>query len=428
MIAVNDLPVGNRSDAIKYDTMTTTPEAGVPAPVTTEDLFPAGLLRRAMSDGHVARRTSDDGRLSIYNYTAACHYAGAWNEATLSCRGLIVDEAGRIRARPFGKFFSPSDPHAPLPPVGADLYVTDKWDGSLGIVYRDLSGDVRVATRGAFASEQALEATRIWREKYRDVEIPPGITPLVEIVYPENRVVVDYGGRRDLVLLAVIDIATGADLPPASFGWPGPVAARRSFGSLQELAARMSGERPDQDPEEGFVVRFDTGPGAPHVRYKLKWPAYVELHKVITGLNATRVWTAAAVRRASGLDLPTKLIAHRLHLSPETVEGLLGHTDPVAALIEVVPDEFHGWIEEQLARMESEVDDRIALYEHLVRQAAESGGSAREFAEAAKRLAAEHGVRVGPIFALRHGKPEALLSIWLDFKPAADVVPDRAPP
>jgi RNA ligase len=84
--------------------------------------------------------------------------------------------------------------------------VFDKMDGSLGILYPTSQG-MAVATRGSFTSEQALKATEILHEKYPEwaqitydwfrsnfdanwYEV--NYTDLVEIVYPENRIVVDY--------------------------------------------------------------------------------------------------------------------------------------------------------------------------------------------------------------------------------------------
>lgn len=112
-------------------------------------------------------------------------------------------------------------------PSGAPMIVTAKWDESLGTLYTALGGTKRISTRGSTRSDQALEGTRIWREKYEGLEFGPGVTPLFEIVYPSNRIVVAYRGMRDLVLLAVIDNATGADLPLERFDWPGPQARRR---------------------------------------------------------------------------------------------------------------------------------------------------------------------------------------------------------
>ena len=42
----------------------------------------------------------------IYNYSRSCTLEGVWNEATLQCRGIIVDKDYNILARPFEKFFN----------------------------------------------------------------------------------------------------------------------------------------------------------------------------------------------------------------------------------------------------------------------------------------------------------------------------------
>lgn len=383
------------------------------------DIVDEGLLARAVADGYVTVR-SEDG-LIVYNYTAAAQYSGVWNEATLACRGLIADAGGRIIARPFGKFFNHDEPQAPVPPDGVPMVVTEKWDGSLGILYTALDGSKRISTRGSTRSDQAWEATRIWREKYEGVYFGPGVTPLFEIVYPSNRIVVDYRGMRDLVLLAVIDNATGADLPLERFDWPGPQADQIRFETLADLVVHMEGPRPGCDLREGFVVRFDTGPAAPHPRIKMKWTDYLELHKIVTGLTHTTVWRVAAVRALVERGMPTKRIAARLHLDASTVEGMLRQPDTVEALLDVVPNEFHGWIKGTLAQFEREAAARIDLSESLViRAAAESDGTDRGFAAAAQRLAADNGLHPGILFALRRGKPEAYASIWWDLKPDAD--------
>ncbi len=391
------------------------------------DIADLGLLESAIADKHITARTTAEG-LTVYNYTARAQYSEAWNQATLACRGLIADHRGRVLARPFPKFFAPSESCAPEVPKKGPMHVTDKWDGSLGIAYRHPDGDTRISTRGSLESEQAIEATRIWQERYAGVEIEPGITPLFEIVYPQNRIVVNHGEMRDLVLLAVIDITSGTDLPLDRFEWPGPMAGSRKFASLNDLADHMARPRPDHHPEEGFVVRYDTGDSQPHLRFKMKWPAYVEQHRVVTGLNRRHIWTAAAVLDAARRGISPKHIAARLRLPPETVTGLLDQPEnPIEAIRSVMPEEFHGWIDGTLAAVTAEARERITLYEGLTEQAAtESRGQGdREFAEAAQRLAAHHDLPVGPIFALHKKKPEAHLAIWADLRPPAD--PESGP-
>ena len=388
-------------------------------------LVDGSLLSDAIDEGLVSVRS--DGDLRIFNYTPRATYSRRWNRATLLCRGLIVDAEDRVVARPFPKFFGAGEPDAPTVPEGLPMVVTEKLDGSLGIAYHHPNGGVRLATRGSLSSDQAVEATRIWNEKYRHVRFGYGITPLFEIIYPANRVVVDYGGMRDLVLLAVVDMRTGADLPIGCLDWPGPVAEMHEVGSLAELADHVatSGE----SAREGYVVRFNAGPHRPHVRFKLKFPEYVVTHRIVTGLTSLRVWEVAAVADAMERGLDAKTMSVRLRMNPETVEAIANRgPDPVSGLRADLPEEFWPWYDGVVVEYGAAAGRRVEQYESLVRQArAESGGAGgRGFAEAALRLSSEHGLASGPLFALNKGHAETYASIWTQFRPTdGGDVPER---
>ena len=175
----------------------------------------------------------------IYNYTNKTQYEGYWTPETLICRGLILDEVGDVVARGFSKFFNYPSPQTMSIPV-EPFVVTEKIDGSLGILYY-LDGQAFIATRGSFTSRQALEGTAMLREQ--EIEHVEGVTPLFEVVYPENRIVVDYGDRRELTLLAAICNETGVDrqLPRYS----GPVVSRHEdidvAGSCGDGGAQQGG-------------------------------------------------------------------------------------------------------------------------------------------------------------------------------------------
>lgn len=182
---------------------------------------------------------------------------GAWNPATLLCRGLIVDAHDRIVARPFPKFFNWEEKQtadrlraaAGRAGGGGDeakhrLEVYEKLDGSLGILYF-YGGRPAIATRGSFDSPQARHATGLLHgAPYRAAlaALNPAYTYLFEIIYPENRVVVDYGTRNELVLLAVCNTATGDFLPweqlqPTVTKLPFRVVPRvEGVSTLEELA------------------------------------------------------------------------------------------------------------------------------------------------------------------------------------------------
>jgi hypothetical protein len=131
------------------------------------DVLDPAELADAIGNGLVRLQRHPTLPFVIYNYTEACQYSAAWTPVTLACRGLVVDAGGRIAARPMAKFFNHSESHAPVLEPGAKVSVTDKMDGSLGVIYHDGSGWA-VATRGSFASDQAQHATGVLRGRYRD--------------------------------------------------------------------------------------------------------------------------------------------------------------------------------------------------------------------------------------------------------------------
>ena len=171
-------------------------------------------LDKAIADGYISVRPHPDSReLLIYNYTAKSQYERVWTKETLACRGLIlnVPDDGEILvvARPFNKFFNLAE----LDKIPEGKFVAqEKMDGSLGIIYQAPDGLPSVATRGSFASEQAEWATQWLRKRPKFVAaaqsaISRNHTLLVEIIYPKNRIVIDYGELEELVLLTAIDNA-----------------------------------------------------------------------------------------------------------------------------------------------------------------------------------------------------------------------------
>ncbi|MFG2211917.1 RNA ligase [Streptomyces sp. NPDC048638] len=287
------------------------------------DLLDPVLLARSLDAGYVREQTHPTLPLRIFNYAEKAVFEREWDEVTLQCRGLVIDHQGRVLARPYGKFFNYSE--HPEGTFGLDdqVVVTDKLDGSLGILYSLPDGGYAIATRGSFASDQALHATKIWQERYANTaSIKPGVTYLFEIIFPENRIVCDYGTLDDLVLLGGVDIATGTPLPADELPWDGPRVDTFGFNTLAE--ALSAAPRPGA---EGFVLRF---PGRDHTMIKIKQDDYVALHRIITGLNARAVWER------------------------------LGAGDTVADICDGLPDEFHDWVKDVAADLTAQRDAILA--------------------------------------------------------------------
>lgn len=269
------------------------------------EIIPPDVLAVALEGRYVYASDHPEAMLRIWNYSQRAQFDNVWNEATTTCRGLITTANGEIVARPFRKFFNLGQMETiPDGPFEASA----KMDGSLGIAYRGPDGWPAVATRGSFVSDQARWATDWLRHnKARMHEvmqaIDDGITWLFEIIYPANRIVVDYGDRAELVLLAAINNDTGNDMDPELEPWGGARAARFSG---YDIDAIMAMEEPNS---EGFVLQWVDG-----TRAKVKFAEYLRLHKLLTGVNARTIWE------------------------------LLSTGQSLDALVELVPDEFYDWL------------------------------------------------------------------------------------
>ena len=270
--------------------MSMTEDAASETLTKLHDVLDAQLLERMLQERFVKAAQDRNTGLTILNYTARAQYENEWNAVTMACRGLIYDQDENVLARPFCKFFN----HEPELVAGfsGPIEVTEKLDGSLGILYR-AGSEWRIATRGSFTSDQAVHATALWRERHGGFEPHEGWTYLFEIVYPANRIVVDYQGRDELVLLGAIEISTGRTVPlvDAARGWTGPVVQQHAYDTLQEAL-----EAAPRENAEGYVVRFIPS----DVRVKIKHDEYVTLHRLVTGVSERRVWEVLSAGDTSG--------------------------------------------------------------------------------------------------------------------------------
>jgi RNA ligase len=348
---------------------------------TLADVIDLQLLNEMLDGGYVRKQVHPTEPYSILNYTEKAAYESVWNQVTLRCRGLIYNHhTGEVLARCLSKFFNYGQTGAPELDLNEPVIVTDKKDGSMGLIFPTSDGWA-VATRGSFASEQAIHATALLRERYPNFEPPKGHTVLVEIVYPMNRIVLDYGQLDDLILLGAVDISTGLSVPPdwGFLKWPGPSTEIFDYRTLAD--ALVAEPRPNA---EGLVVHFL----ASDERVKIKQADYVALHKIVTGLNARTVWQ---------------------HL----VDG-----KPLDELIAPLPDEFHEWVKATAEGILTGVDERErALHDLFAETNARLGDvSRKDFAIAISQhldksflFSLADGKDIRPKL-MSHAKPEAYVT------------------
>ena len=308
-------------------------------------------LEKYYENGLLHKQTHPTLDLTIWNYSPKVQYEKLWDEITLQCRGLVTNSKGEIVARPFKKFFNYEE-HKPEDIPNENYIVYEKMDGSLGILFYyeyELSDERRyniwfnnnyetgmerffdpnnlpdfdnpyyeptpkrkgewiLATRGSFTSPQSIKGKEIlnrhdisaWRKNN---------TYLFEIIYPENRIVVDYKGEEKLVVLGAIHTETGNEVPDSSLFFLQEsgfeiVTTYKTWGEGYDLLK----EEISKD-KEGYVIKFKNG-----FRMKIKGDEYVRLHKILTNISNRDIWE------------------------------YLKDNKPFDELLERVPDEFNDWV------------------------------------------------------------------------------------
>jgi len=288
----------------------------------------------------------------ILNYSPKTQINRIWDEYTLSCRGLIVDIDGNILARPFQKFKNYEEYNPSEIDMSKEYEIFEKMDGSIGIlIFYEPSNEWIMASRGSFISEQAIEARKMLDRNLNVLQkLDKDNTYIYEIIYPENKIVVNYFGMRDLVLLAVINTKSGVELSykhiVCTYSKLFKVVKKYNLPKVKDL---IELKKLEEDNREGFVVRFENG-----FRLKIKFSEYIRLHSILTNVSNVTIW-----------------------------EYLVNKND-LDDLISKVPDEFYSWLKRTIKTLEDEFRKiELRSYMEFVRIYYNEGiTSRREFAEA----------------------------------------------
>jgi RNA ligase len=208
----------------------------------------------------------DFSNLAIFKYSIDCVADRNWNKFTLMARGLILDlQKEIVVATPFVKFFNLGEIESgSLSIIEPDFVVSEKIDGSLCIMF-NFANKWRVATAGSFVSDQALWATK-WMKKYMSCDqMDITNTYLFEVVYPENKIVVQYN-YEGLVLLSIID-QCGLEYSVEQLEKTALSINTRcvEFYNFSDMDSILKNVQTLGINQEGYVIRFSSG-----IRLKVK--------------------------------------------------------------------------------------------------------------------------------------------------------------
>ena len=276
-------------------------------------------LEKYYQNGLLLKQTHPKYDLTIWNYSPKVQYDRLWDNITIQCRGLVTNSLGEIVARPFKKFFNYEE-HKPEDIPNEDFVVYEKVDGSLGILF-NYNDEWIVATRGSFTSPQAIKGKEILDKKCDVSPLRKDNTYLFEIIYPENRIVVDYGDEEKLILLGGFHTETGDEISDAALFTMEPlgfeiVTTYKTWGEGYDLLR----EEISKD-KEGYVIRFKNG-----FRMKIKGDEYKRLHRILTNVSNRDIWE------------------------------YLKDDKPLDEILDKVPDEFYNWVKDTKENLQTQFD------------------------------------------------------------------------
>lgn len=207
----------------------------------------------------------------LLKYMPTVQYGRMWNAFYRQCRGTVID-MDKMRAwHSYSKFFNvfevpENDENVLLQKAESTQYtVMNKWDGSLVMFYHN-NNEWRTCTNGSFESEQAVWALDYARDIGLLDSLLPTHTHMFEAIYPDNRIVVNYGDTEALIPLAYRDMTTGKLFFRGGRGMDEYMTFRDCLDSRDKFGATE---------KEGWVIAFDDG----HL-VKVKCTDYVTVHRL----------------------------------------------------------------------------------------------------------------------------------------------------
>ena len=291
------------------------------------------------------------------------------NDMVKECRGIILERnTWKVICRPFDKFFNLGETEA----YSVDFsksYIMEKVDASLIKVY--FYDEWRVATNGTIdASDATITSNEkvtfkdlffdiISRERFDKLtsKFNKNFTYLFELVHPLSRVIVNYGDKKELVLLGVRTNSNGKDfdifhplfqeiIKDQIFSFSHirfpkiyKIDNVKDMSELFDIADEMNVDGTDF---EGFVVA-EVKDGIVKGRIKIKSPKYLKFHR-LTGGQGVR-------------------------------------TNIVQLLIDGEESEFEAYLMQLPDYIKSDYEELKEKYDNLIKELNELGDKYKKFAE-----------------------------------------------
>lgn len=255
-------------------------------------------------------QANEEGRVNVSRHDdyLVCKYSQKtvnskdWDRITLNSRGTIYDErTGELVFLPFPKFFNYRENELQasyLPASGiSGAEILEKLDGSLGAIWQDREGEIRVSTPGSLISEQAVWATSWLRnhEKYNEIKESFSSNSIIgmvgEILYPGSKVVVnyDYQKVKGIKITAAQVFRSGGNIQYCNHEELNCISKKfnlatcdiYNFNEIDEIINYLK----IAENFEGFILHWPNS----GFRLKMKSDEYIRIHRTISRIHPNRI-------------------------------------------------------------------------------------------------------------------------------------------
>lgn len=232
-------------------------------------------IQNLVQNGYIHRADHPKYNLSIYNYTPKTQFEEYWNEATITCRGLVLED-DNITIKCPRKFFNQGEKYAAKIDLNT-ARILEKLDGYYIAIKVDSDYGLIITSRGSFDNKY-IEAAKKFLTDEIISKLVPNYTYFCELLqnFPgDEAIILTQHPIPKLVCWAVMDDNFNEIIPDE--GYPLPIAKELSLAEAKQyLKQKVEG-----------VVAQDLQ-NRERVKIKTEW--FLEHHRLIANCTKKRVW------------------------------------------------------------------------------------------------------------------------------------------
>ena len=224
--------------------------------------------------------------LWILNYSPKVKLMKLWDDITIRCRGLVIDNDGHIIGNVIKKFFNLDESNFNLT-ENIEYEIFENLDGSqISIFYYHKEKKWIISSRWSFISEQVIEANKMMNNKPNIFKIlNKNCTYIFEIIYKSNKTVIDYGNLYDIILITKIINKNGNEISYDIIHRK----YKRHFTIVKKINIKVDNlielKYHEEHNKVGYVIKFSD-----NTRLKIKFKEYVKLYSVLKNVSQMTIW------------------------------------------------------------------------------------------------------------------------------------------